>query len=100
MTTTKGYTPWVQRDILQSSLGHWWRPYCIYISKFKITYEENKSIGRRYKKQDLIGTPYCITVDYQTIIDNTITLRDRDTTNQIRININNFNSFLSKFIFS
>jgi len=69
-------------------------------SKFKITYEENKSIGRRYKKQDLIGTPYCITVDYQTIIDNTITLRDRDTTNQIRININNFNSFLSKFIFS
>ncbi|MEZ7982196.1 MAG: His/Gly/Thr/Pro-type tRNA ligase C-terminal domain-containing protein [Cytophagales bacterium] len=41
-----------------------------------------------------------MTIDYQTIIDNTITLRDRDTTNQIRININNFNSFLSKFIFS
>ncbi len=48
-------------------------------------YEEKDSIGKRYRRQDAIGTPYCITVDHQTIEDNTVTLRDRDTMAQERI---------------
>ncbi|MDA3891925.1 MAG: glycine--tRNA ligase [Salinivirgaceae bacterium] len=48
-------------------------------------YEEKDSIGKRYRRQDAIGTPYCITVDHQTIEDNTVTLRNRDTMEQERI---------------
>lgn len=50
-------------------------------------YEEKDSIGRRYRRQDAIGTPYCITVDHQTTIDNTVTIRDRDTMEQNRVAI-------------
>jgi glycyl-tRNA synthetase len=48
-------------------------------------YEEKDSIGKRYRRQDAIGTPYCITIDHQTLEDNTVTLRDRDTMAQERI---------------
>ena len=48
-------------------------------------YDEKASIGKRYAKHDEIGTPYCITVDGDTLTDNTVTLRDRDTTQQVRI---------------
>lgn len=48
-------------------------------------YEDKDTIGRRYRRQDAIGTPYCITVDHQTLEDNTVTLRDRDTMQQERI---------------
>jgi len=48
-------------------------------------YDEKGAIGRRYRRQDEIGTPYCVTVDFQTLQDNTVTVRDRDTTEQIRI---------------
>lgn len=50
-------------------------------------YEEKDSIGRRYRRQDAIGTPYCITVDHQTTVDNTVTIRDRDTMEQHRVAI-------------
>ena len=50
-------------------------------------YEEKDSIGKRYRRQDAIGTPYCITVDHQTLEDNTVTIRDRDTMKQDRIPI-------------
>ena len=50
-------------------------------------YEEKDSIGKRYRRQDAIGTPYCITVDHQTLEDNTVTLRDRDTMQQERISV-------------
>ena len=50
-------------------------------------YEERDAIGKRYTRQDLIGTPFCIAVDYQTIEDNTVTIRYRDTTEQIRVPI-------------
>ncbi len=49
--------------------------------------EEKDSIGKRYRRQDAIGTPYCITVDHQTLEDSTVTIRDRDTMKQERINI-------------
>ena len=52
---------------------------------FNCQYEEKDSIGKRYRRQDAIGTPLCITVDHQTLKDNTITLRDRDTMKQRRV---------------
>ena len=48
-------------------------------------YDESGSIGRRYARMDEIGTPFCLTVDYQTKDDDTVTIRYRDTTEQIRI---------------
>ena len=50
-------------------------------------YEEKDSIGKRYRRMDAIGTPYCITIDHQTLEDNTVTIRDRDTMKQDRIAI-------------
>ncbi|MBI3511151.1 MAG: glycine--tRNA ligase [Bacteroidetes bacterium] len=52
-----------------------------------ITSEEKDSIGKRYRRQDAIGTPYCITVDHQTLTDNTVTIRERDTMKQERMAI-------------
>jgi len=54
---------------------------------FNIVYEEAASIGKRYTRQDLIGTPFCIAVDHQTLEDNTVTIRHRDTTEQERVPI-------------
>ena len=54
---------------------------------FNCKYDEKDSIGKRYRRQDAIGTPYCITVDYDTLKDNTVTLRNRDTMQQERVAI-------------
>lgn len=54
---------------------------------FNLIYEESQSIGKRYTRQDLIGTPYCIAVDHQTLEDETVTIRERDTMDQVRVNI-------------
>ena len=56
--------------------------------KHNCYYEEKDSIGKRYRRQDAIGTPYCITVDHETLENNTVTIRDRDTMLQERISIN------------
>ena len=63
---------------------------------FNCHYEEKDSIGKRYRRQDAIGTPYCITVDHQSLEDNTVTLRDRDTMKQQRIDIEQLHSLISK----
>ncbi|PTB96719.1 glycine--tRNA ligase [Marivirga lumbricoides] len=63
---------------------------------FNVIYEEAASIGKRYTRQDLIGTPYCIAVDHQTLEDNTITIRHRDTTEQERISIDALEPFLQR----
>ena len=55
-------------------------------SQVNLLYDEKDAIGRRYRRQDAIGTPYCITIDHQTTEDNTFTLRDRDSMDQKRIN--------------
>ena len=49
------------------------------------TYDDAKSIGRRYRRQDEIGTPYCFTVDFDSLEDKAVTIRDQDTMEQIRI---------------
>ena len=54
---------------------------------FNCKYEEKDAIGKRYRRQDAIGTPFCVTVDHQTLEDNTVTLRYRDTMEQKRVNI-------------
>ena len=52
-----------------------------------IQYDDSQSIGRRYRRQDEIGTPLCITVDFDSIEDNAVTIRDRDTMEQLRVPI-------------
>lgn len=66
--------------------------------KFMSDYDEAGSIGKRYRRQDEIGTPYCITVDFDTIQDNTVTVRDRDTMKQIRIKIDEIEQSVSNKI--
>jgi len=55
--------------------------------KMMCQYDEKDAIGRRYRRQDAIGTPYCITIDNQTLIDNTVTIRERDSMQQKRVKI-------------
>jgi glycyl-tRNA synthetase len=57
-------------------------------------YEEKDAIGKRYRRQDAIGTPYCVTIDHQTLQDNTVTIRDRDTMKQERVSISAIKSQL------
>jgi glycyl-tRNA synthetase len=52
-----------------------------------VMYDDNGNIGKRYRRQDEIGTPYCVTIDFDTLEDDTVTLRDRDTTKQERVKI-------------
>ena len=54
---------------------------------FNCQYDEKDSPGKRYRRQDAIGTPYCVMVDHQTLEDNTVTIRDRDTMQQERVAI-------------
>ena len=53
-----------------------------------IMWDDNGNIGKRYRRQDEIGTPYCVVIDFDTLEDNTVTIRDRDTTEQRRVSIN------------
>jgi len=50
-----------------------------------VFYDEKSAVGRRYRRQDEVGTPFCVTVDSQTLADNTVTIRDRDTAQQERV---------------
>ena len=56
---------------------------------------EKDSIGKRYRRQDAIGTPYCVTVDHQTLEDNCVTLRNRDTMQQERVAISELNNIIA-----
>lgn len=64
--------------------------------KFNVFYDEKAAVGRRYRRQDEIGTPYCITVDSQTLQDRTVTIRDRDSLEQWRISIDDVVSEIEK----
>ena len=55
--------------------------------KFNVFYDEKGAVGRRYRRQDEAGTPYCITVDGDTLTDKTVTLRDRDSLEQVRVKV-------------
>ncbi|CAP18491.1 Glycyl-tRNA synthetase [Candidatus Phytoplasma mali] len=67
---------------------------------FEVCYEENQSIGKRYRKHDMIGTPFCITIDCQTFVDETCTIRNRDNLKQHRIFIKDIKKYLeNKLLF-
>jgi glycyl-tRNA synthetase len=61
---------------------------------FNVAYDEKDTVGKRYRRQDAIGTPYCITVDHQSLEDNCVTIRNRDTMQQERINIDALHAYL------
>ena len=63
---------------------------------FKVFYDESGSIGRRYRRQDEIGTLYCVTVDVQSLDDKKVTVRDRDTMKQERISIEMLGNYLTE----
>jgi glycyl-tRNA synthetase len=54
---------------------------------YMVEYDETQAIGRRYRRQDEIGTPLCVTVDFDSLDDGAVTIRDRDTTEQVRVPI-------------
>ena len=61
-------------------------------------YEDTGNIGKAYSRHDEVGTPYCITVDFQTLEDHTVTIRDRDTMAQIRLPIAEIHDYIRKGI--
>ena len=61
---------------------------------FMVEYDETGSIGKRYRRQDEIGTPYCITVDFDTETDGSVTVRDRDTMQQERVKVEDLKAFI------
>lgn len=63
---------------------------------FICIYDDSGSIGKRYRRQDEIGIPFCLTIDFQTLEDNTLTIRDRDTTKQERIKIEEIKDYLKE----
>ncbi|TFG33536.1 glycine--tRNA ligase [Candidatus Thorarchaeota archaeon] len=65
---------------------------------FIVQFDVGGSIGRRYRRQDEVGTPFCITIDYTTLEDGTITIRDRDSMDQVRVNRNELTSILRKLV--
>ena len=65
---------------------------------FSCDYDEAGSIGKRYRREDEIGTPYCLTVDFDTLEDNQVTIRDRDTMEQVRIPIDEVENYISEKI--
>lgn len=64
--------------------------------KFMTAWDDNGNVGKRYRRQDEIGTPWCVTVDYQTLEDDTVTVRDRDTMEQIRVKVGDLENWLSE----
>ena len=72
--------------------------YEILSKKFMCDYDEAGSIGKRYRREDEIGTPYCVTIDFDTLNDNKVTIRDRDTMEQIRIDVSEVEKWIEEKI--
>ncbi|HEY2674039.1 MAG TPA: glycine--tRNA ligase [Rugosimonospora sp.] len=64
--------------------------------RWNVEFDDSQAIGRRYRRQDEIGTPFCVTVDFDTLQDNAVTVRDRDTMGQERISIDQVERYLSE----
>ena len=70
--------------------------YEMLLKHHNVDYDLSGSIGKRYRRQDEIGTPYCITIDFETLDDGCVTVRDRDTMEQVRMPIENLPAFLDE----
>jgi len=77
----------MSKKVLESLRGDW-----------NVLYDESGSLGRRYSRNDEIGTPLCITIDKESLEDNCVTIRDRDTTKQVRVKIEELNEIVSKVV--
>jgi glycyl-tRNA synthetase len=73
-----------------------WALYEKLVKKFRVQYDEAGNIGKRYRRQDVIGTPYCVTLDEDTLKDHTVTIRERDTMAQIRLPIDELENYFNK----
>jgi glycyl-tRNA synthetase len=85
--------PLMRKDGLVEKSHEVWKTLC---DDFTLQMDETQSIGKRYRRQDEIGTPYCITVDYDSLEDNTVTVRDRDTMEQGRVKIEELKAYLKE----
>jgi glycyl-tRNA synthetase len=72
------------RDIAASLRKHW-----------NVDFDDAGAIGRRYRRQDEIGTPFCVTVDFDTLDDHAVTVRERDTMSQERVSLDQIESYLA-----
>ena len=63
---------------------------------YSVDFDTTGSIGKRYRRQDEIGTPFCVTVDFDTLEDDTVTVRERDTMAQVRIKIDDLKAYFEK----
>ena len=63
---------------------------------FNYQYDEKDSIGKRYRRQDAIGTPFCVTIDHDSLNDNCVTVRDRDTMEQVRVPVAELRAMIDK----
>ena len=63
---------------------------------FNYQYDEKDSIGKRYRRQDAIGTPFCVTIDHDSLDDNCVTVRDRDTMEQVRVPVAELRAMIDK----
>jgi glycyl-tRNA synthetase len=70
--------------------------YRLFKGDFNVEYDESGSIGKRYRRQDAIGTPYCITIDFDTLEDECVTVRERDSMKQERIKISELYEYIDK----
>jgi glycyl-tRNA synthetase len=68
------------------------------LKDFSVAFDDRGNIGKRYYAQDEIGTPFCITVDFDSLEKNDVTVRDRDTTKQIRISVSQLKNYLKEKI--
>jgi glycyl-tRNA synthetase len=75
------------RDIAARLRKHW-----------NADFDDASAIGRRYRRQDEIGTPYCVTIDFDTLDDQAVTVRERDSMKQERVGVDNLVSYLSERI--
>jgi glycyl-tRNA synthetase len=63
---------------------------------FNCHYDEKDAVGRRYRRQDAIGTPYCVTIDFETLENNTVTIRERDSMTQVRVPVSEVASIVGE----
>jgi len=83
--------PLVKKDGMPEIAGNIYDDLKKYFACF---YDEKSAVGRRYRRQDEAGTPFCVTVDGQTLQDNTVTIRERDSMEQVRVATDQLRSFL------
>ena len=72
--------------------------YTMLSDKFMVDFDETGAIGKRYRREDEIGTPFCITYDFDSETDNCVTVRDRDTMQQVRLPISELSAYIEEKI--